>query len=149
MEPIEKKIIVRKLQIKDAYAISEIYSLITQTPLNIDFKKVVEEHVLKEDHEAHFVAEYDGEVVGFMLSYFLPLGFGAKKSAYIATMGVNPKYMGKEIGAQMTREIFKFYASQGITGVYTSVRWDSTDLLSFCKTMGFERSEYINLKKNL
>jgi ribosomal protein S18 acetylase RimI-like enzyme len=149
MDSIEKKFTIRKLQVEDADAISEIYSLITQKPHNANFKKVIQEHATKESHEAHFVTEIDGKVVGFMISYLLPLGFGAGKNAYIATMGVHPKHMGGGIGARMTREVFKFYQSQGIHHVYTSVRWDSTDLLSFCKTMGFERSEFINLKKDL
>ena len=149
MDTVGRKIVIRKLKEEDAEDISEIYSLITQTTANPDFKRVVQEHVRHEGHEAHFVAELEGKVVGFMISYILPLGFGAEKSAYIATMGVHPKFMGMGVGAGMTEEIFKFYKSKGITHVYTSVRWDSTDLLSFCKTMGFERSEFINLKKDL
>ena len=84
-----------------------------------------------------------------MISYILPFGFGAEDCAYIATMGVHPKYMDQGIGAGMTKEIFMFFKSRGIANVYTSVRWDSTDLLSFFKTMGFERSNYINLKQSL
>ncbi|RPJ10835.1 MAG: GNAT family N-acetyltransferase, partial [Desulfobacteraceae bacterium] len=38
---------------------------------------------------------------------------------------------------------------KGIKDVYTSVRWDSVDLLSFFKTLGFDRSNFINLKKSL
>ena len=151
MDSITKKdIMVRKLSVEDADAISEIYSLITQKSQNATLlKKAVKEHVMKEEHEANFVSEIDGKVVGFLISYLLPLGFEAEKNAYIATMGVHPKYMGNGIGAEMTREVFKFYKSLGIKYVYTSVRWDSTDLLSFCKTMGFERSEFINLSKDL
>ena len=33
--------------------------------------------------------------------------------------------------------------------IYTSVRWDSTDLLSFFKTLGFQRSDFISLHKSL
>ena len=49
----------------------------------------------------------------------------------------------------MAAEIFKSYEAQGITRVYTSVRWDSTDLLSFFRTLDFERSDFINLTKKL
>jgi ribosomal protein S18 acetylase RimI-like enzyme len=55
--------------------------------------------------------------------------------------------MGRGIGASLAEEIFKFYRSKGIENVYTSVRWDSTDLLSFFKTLGFDRSNFINLRK--
>ena len=147
---IKNDIVVRRLRVEDADDISEIYGLITTKSQNATLlNKAVKENVIKEDHEADFVSEIDGKVVGFLISYLLPLGFEAEKNAYIATMGVHPKYMGKGIGIEMAREVFKFYKSLGIKYVYTSVRWDSTDLLSFCKTMGFERSEFINLSKDL
>jgi N-acetylglutamate synthase-like GNAT family acetyltransferase len=84
-----------------------------------------------------------------MISYILTFGFGIEKSAWIATLGVDPEYMGQGLGDRLAREIFKLYKQMGISRVYTSVRWDSTDLLSFFKTQGFDRSKFINLKKDL
>lgn len=149
MDSVDKNITIRKLELNDSEAINEIYHLITKTDPKNDITKIVQEHVQNERHEAHFVTVLNGKVVGFMISYFLPLGFGAEKSAYIATMGVHPQYMGTGIGLCMVKEIFKFYSSKGVTQVYTSVKWDSTDLLSFCKTIGFEGSNYISLRKRL
>jgi hypothetical protein len=57
--------------------------------------------------------------------------------------------MGQGVGAQMAKEIFNYYRGLEITTVYTSVRWDSPDLLSFFKTLGFDRSNFINLRKPL
>jgi N-acetylglutamate synthase-like GNAT family acetyltransferase len=84
-----------------------------------------------------------------MISYILTAGFGITKSAWIATLGVDPNFMGTGIGASLAEEIFKYYNAQGIENVYTSVRWDSTDLLSFFKTLGFDRSNFINLRKTI
>ena len=142
------QVAIRKLKKEDAEEISQIYGAITMQPVSADFKRVVEEHALRED-EACFVAERDGKVVGFMISYILTAGFGMSKSAWIATLGVDPKFMGQEIGASLAKEIFKYYKEHGIDNVYTSVRWDSTDLLSFFKTLGFDRSNFINLRKVL
>jgi len=63
-------------------------------------------------------------------------------------MGVHPKHMGQDIEARLACEIFKYYRPEGFSRVYTSVRWDSTDLLSFFKTLGFDRSNFINLAKD-
>ena len=93
------------------------------------------------------MAEREGKVVGFMISYILTAGFGMPKSAWIATLGVDPEFMGEGIGASLAEEIFKYYKAQGIENVYTSVRWDSSDMLSFFKTLGFDRSNFINLRK--
>ena len=57
--------------------------------------------------------------------------------------------MGQGIGAALAEEIFGVYRTRGIENVYTSVRWDSTDMLSFFKTLGFDRSNFINLRKVL
>jgi len=141
-------IAIRRLKKEDAEEISRIYAAITMKPVSADFKRVVEGHALRED-QACFVAERDGKVAGFMISYILTAGFGMPKSAWIATLGVDPNCMGQGIGASLAEEIFKYYKDQGIENVYTSVRWDSTDLLSFFKTLGFDRSNFINLRKIL
>ncbi len=137
---------IRKLQKEDAHEVSRIYAAITRKSLDSDFKRVVEDHAQRDD-EACFVAEREGNVVGFMISYILTAGFGITKSAWIATLGVDPNFMGMGIGASLAEEIFKYYKAQGIENVYTSVRWDSTDMLSFFKTLGFDRSNFINLRK--
>jgi ribosomal protein S18 acetylase RimI-like enzyme len=137
---------IRRLKVEDAEAIAQIYAEITRRPVEPDFKSVVEEHA-QSGEEACFVAEHQGKVVGFMISYILTAGFGEAKSAWIATLGVDPNYMGQEIGASMAQKIFDIYKSAGIDNVYTTVRWDSTDLLSFFKTLGFDRSKFINLRK--
>ena len=142
------KVQIRHLQKKDSGEISRIYAAITMTAEDPDFRRVVEEHA-RNNAEACFVAEQDGKVVGFMVSYILTAGFGMPKSAWIATLGVDPNCMGRGIGASLAEEILKYYQDRGIENVYTSVRWDSADLLSFFKTLGFDRSNFINLRKVL
>ena len=137
---------IRRLKVDDADAIAEIYAAITRRSVEPDFKRVVEGHA-QNGEEACFVAEHKGKIVGFMISYILTAGFGETKSAWIAIVGVDPDFMGQGIGAEMARKTFEIYKAAGIEKVYTTVRWDSTDLLSFFKTLGFDRSEFINLKK--
>jgi len=139
---------IRRLRVDDADAITKIYAAITRRSVEPDFKRVVEGHA-QNGEEACFIAEHQGKIVGFMISYILTAGFGETKSAWIATVGVDPDFMGQGIGAEMARKIFEIYKAAGIEKVYTSVRWDSTDLLSFFKTLGFDRSEFINLKKTI
>ena len=139
---------IRELKAIDVGDIADIYASIVRKPVDKDFKALIEKHAHSEN-DICFVAELDGRVIGFMISYILTFGFGIEKSAWIATLGVDPEYMGQGIGDRLAREIFKLYKRMGINRVYTSVRWDSTDLLSFFKTLGFDRSKFINLKKEL
>jgi hypothetical protein len=57
--------------------------------------------------------------------------------------------MGQGIGIKLAGEIFHFYKEKDVTDVFTSVRWDYTDILSFFKTLGFQRSEFVHLHKIL
>jgi len=139
---------IRKIKAEDASDIGSIQAAITKSPTNIDFRQIIEDQVRK-DEDVSFVAEIDGRVVGYMISYIVFGGFGLEKGAWIATLGVDPKFMGQGIGKRLAEEILEVYRKKGINDIYTSVRWDSVDLLSFFKTLGFDRSNFINLRKEL
>lgn len=141
-------ILIRELRAEDAKDISNIYAAITQTPVRDDFIRIISEQVNRKE-DASFVAELDGKVVGYMISIVISGGFGIKESTWISNMGVNPSFMGQGIGETMANRIFEFSREKGIIDIYTSVRWDSPDLLSFFKTLGFDRSNFINLRKIL
>jgi ribosomal protein S18 acetylase RimI-like enzyme len=145
--PVED-VVIRRLKKEDAEEIGRIDALITKRPLEDDFRKMVAE-LAKSSGNMSYIAEYKGKVVGYMITYLLSGGFGMDKSAWIATLGVEPKLMGQGIGKTLAKKIFDYYSEKGIQNIYTSVRWDSTDLLSFFKTLGFDRSVFINLRKDI
>ena len=141
-------LVIRTLKKKDASDIDRINEVITKTPAKDEFKRMVEDLTQSPGNKS-YVAEYQGKVVGYMITYLLSAGFGIGKSAWIATVGVEPKLMGQGIGKALAKEIFELYSKKGIKNIYTSVRWDSTDMLSFLKTLGFVRSNFINLRKEM
>ena len=149
MHEVVENLEIRRIRPEDAGHVSRIQSAITQTPAAIDFRHIIEEQLGKGE-DASFVAVVGETVVGYMISYTMFGGFGLEKgAAWIATLGVDPKYMGQGIGKRLAEEILAVYQEKGITDIYTSVRWDSVDLLSFFKTLGFDRSNFINLRKVL
>jgi ribosomal protein S18 acetylase RimI-like enzyme len=141
-----QNLIIRYLEIGDAEDISRIQESITKEPSTIDYHKIIEEEV-KKDNRVNFVAEFNGKVIGYMIAYIIYGGFGLEKSAWLAVFGVDPKYMGMGIGQKLARKTFDVLQGMDIQNIFTSVRWDSTDLLSFFKSLGFNRCEFINLKK--
>jgi len=141
-----QNLIIRNLEIRDSEDISRIQESITKEPSTIDYHKVVQEEV-KKDNSVTVVAELDGKVVGFIITYILYGGFGLEKSAWIGLFGVEPKYMGSGIGKRMAKEVFDELTKMNIKNIFTSVKWDSVDLLSFFKSLGFDRCNFINLKK--
>jgi ribosomal protein S18 acetylase RimI-like enzyme len=148
MDELVENLEIRRIQVGDAADISRIQSAITQSPAAIDFRHIIEDQVRKGE-DASFVAVIRGKVVGYMISYIVFGGFGLEKGAWIATFGVDPKFMGQGIGKKLAEGILAVYREKGINDIFTSVRWDSVDLLSFFKELGFDRSNFINLRKEL
>jgi ribosomal protein S18 acetylase RimI-like enzyme len=143
-----ENVIIRALRKQDAEEIVRIHAAITKATVSSDFKRVIEEH-LQRGGNTSIVAVSKDKVVGYMISYILSGGFGIEKSAWIALLGVDPKYMGQGIGKMLAQEVFNFCEEKSIKNIFTSVEWDSADLLSFFKTLGFDRSKFINLKKTI
>ncbi len=138
--------IIRRLKENDADDINRILKSITKDSVTLDYKPITKEEVKKKD-EISFFAELNGKGIGFIVAYILYGGFGLEKSAWIGLFGVDPKYMGSGIGKRMAKEVFDELMKMDIKNIFTSVRWDSVDLLSFFKSLGFDRCEFINLKK--
>ncbi|MCG6881510.1 MAG: GNAT family N-acetyltransferase [Deltaproteobacteria bacterium] len=148
MDDVVNNLLIRKIKPEDAPEITAIQSSITKNSPVIDFRYIIEERVEKNE-DVSFAAELDGKVVGYMISYIVFGGFGLQKSAWIATLGVHPKYMGQGIGRMLAEKLLTIYREKKINHIFTTVRWDSVDLLSFFKTLGFDRSEFIHLTKKL
>ena len=146
---MENTVNIRGITENDAEAIQNIREAITADDADIDSEKLIEQQVRDDNGKASLVAEVNGSVAGYMISTTLYAGFGIKKSAWIMAIGVHPDYMGQGIGLALARKICEIYKNRGVEHIYSSVRWDSTDVLSFFKKLGFERSEFINLKKKL
>ncbi len=143
-----KNLLLRRLEARDADDISRIQRAIIKGPGAIDYGTVVEAEA-RNEHRVSFVAERDGRVVGYMITYIIYGGFGLARSAWIGLFGVDPRYMGRGIGKTMAGKVLEELRKIGIRNVFTSVNWDSTDLLSFFKSLGFGRCDFINLEKVL
>ncbi len=140
---------IREIEQSDAKAIQRIRSLISKEDAEVDSEKIINQQTGDISKRASIVALIDNKVVGYMISNILYAGFGLRKSAWIVAMGVDPEFMGLGVGKRLANRILEIYKSQNINCVYSSVAWDSIDLLSFFKALGFERSEFINLRKKL
>ncbi len=140
---------IREIDLADAEAIQRIRSLISKEDADVDIEKIINQQTGKLTKQASIVALIDNKIVGYMISNLLHAGFGLQKSAWIVAMGVDPAFMGLGVGKKLANKILEIYKSQKINYVYSSVAWDSIDLLSFFKALGFERSEFINLRKKL
>jgi N-acetylglutamate synthase-like GNAT family acetyltransferase len=139
---------IRKMTPKDIPQIFEIQESITKTKLGRGWITSMERHLKKPD-VVGFVAAKSNHAEGFIVAEIMGPGFGLEQSGWIEVVGVYPRSMGLGIGKQLADRLFAYFKSKGIHDIYTAVQWDAVDMLSFFKSIGFDRSEFINLGKHL
>ncbi len=143
-----KPIRIRKLLVKDIAQVIEIQEIITKSKVSPKRKAILQEHIQKEGNIS-LVALVEGRVVGFVISEIMTNSFGIDQGGWIKNLGVHPKYMGEGIGQALASHLFEAYKRKKIFEIHTAAQWDSVDLLSFFKSIGFDRSNFINLYKKL
>ena len=129
---------------EDLPQIVEILKSITRDKVGARWRKMLAARVDSSEHGG-FVAEEDGQVVGFIIGETKVGGFGARLTGWIDYVGVSPERMDTGVGRALADRILRHFRSEGVTDVCTAVLWDSGDMLAFFKSQGFERSPFINL----
>ena len=141
-------VVVRPMTEADIPAVVGIQEAIIRRPPGEHWVKMLGYH-LSNQFDLSFVAELDGRPVGFVVGEIKIGPFGQEHSGWLEIVGVNPKLMGQGVGQALADALFGALSDRGVTNVFTAVEWDSGDMLAFFKSLGFDRSEYINLKKTL
>ena len=139
---------IRKLTARDLAQVVAIQGIITRQKVTAEKIAILKEHIKKEGNMS-LVAVADKRVVGFLISELMTNSFGLDQGGWIKNVGVLPQYMGKGIGQSLANQLFDAYRRKGINEIFTASRWDWGDLLSFFKSLGFDRSNFINLYKKL
>ena len=139
---------IRPLTEKDFKDVAKIQEAILKRSVSGRLENRMREYI-KKDPNSCLVAEVEGSVVGFVIGDVKDWGFGVEKSGWLEIIGIHPKYMGQGIGKKLGKKLLEHFKSKGIKNVYTVARWDSGDLLAFFKSIGFDRSDFINLERRL
>jgi ribosomal protein S18 acetylase RimI-like enzyme len=140
---------LRTLAARDIPQIVAIHGAVTKKKASRRWaQQMVKDHLRKREGVG-FVAEKEGQVVGFIIGEMKGEGFGLDRSGWLELIMVHPRHMGTGIGYAMARKLFDYFRRRGIRDVHTSVLWDAVDMLSFFKSLGFDRSTFINLIKHV
>jgi len=143
---------IRKMEKKDIRQAGNIHHKIIKGEGNgmgmmgtkYDIEEFFNSFIEKSPHTC-LIAEIDGEVGGFIVGCIKDWGFGVERAGWIELVGVNPRHMGEGIGKKMGEYLLNYFRKEGIENIYTSVKWDSGDLIAFFKSIGFDKSNFINL----
>jgi ribosomal protein S18 acetylase RimI-like enzyme len=94
------------------------------------------------------VAEAKGKMVGFILArvefVYIPL----VEVCLIYSVGVDPQYRSRHIGAALVNELIKYCHLQGIPTVRALVAEDNEPLRKFIEYLGFRPSNVINFDRS-
>jgi len=143
-----KTIKFRKLSVEDLPQVIHIQEIITKKKIGL--KKITQwGDTIQNDSSLSLVALDEDQVVGFIISEIMTNSFGLDQSGWIKIIGVHPKFMGAGIGQSLITQLFKQFKKKKIMEIYTAAQWDAVDILSFFKSIGFDRSNFINLYKKL
>ena len=142
-------ITVRSMMEKDISQAADIHRRVVREGLGQGMDYAIEGlfvSFIKKSPKTCIVAEKDNRVVGFIVGCIKEWGFGVERSGWIEMIEVDPNFMGKGIGTNLGKALIRYFKDEGFKQVYTSVRWDSADLISFFKSIGFDKSSFINLE---
>ena len=142
-------ITIRSMEEKDINQAADIHQRVIREGLGQSTKYAIEnlfKTFINKSPKTCIVAEKDGKVVGFIIGFTKEWGFGVEKSGWIEMIEVDPKIMGEGIGKMLGEALIKQFKEEKITEVYTSIKWDSSDLIAFFKSIGFDKSSFINLE---
>jgi len=141
-------ITVRPMKEKDISQAADIHQKVVREGLGQGIDYAIEDlfsSFIQKYPKTCLVAEKNNKVAGFIIGCIKEWGFGLERSGWIEMIEVDPKLMGRGIGKTLGEALIKYFKDEGIKEVYTSVKWDSGDLIEFFKSIGFDKSSFINL----
>jgi len=139
---------IRSIKPEELEEVLKIQEAVIRKKVSPDWINVVKVQLSKPEGIG-LAALREGEVIGFFFGEVKHGAFGLEHSGWIEMFGVNPKFMGQGVGRALAQAVFDRFRERGIRDIYTAVRWDSGDLLAFFKEIGFNLSNFINLKAKL
>lgn len=102
-------------------------------------KKSFQEH-LKSKDSLLLVAEENGKLIGYILSYITkrPGIFKEKKSGHISSIYVLEKYQNKGAARSLVEETYKWFRKKKIRYIELTVHTKNKEGVRFWDSMGFE-----------
>ena len=141
-------VIVRPMKEKDIGQAADIHRKVVRRSPDQDINYAIEDlfiSFIKKSPKTCIIAEKENKVVGFIVGGIKEWSFGVERSGWIEMIEVNPKFMGEGIGTILGEALIKYFKEENLKEVYTTLKWDSSDLIAFFKSVGFDKSSFINL----
>lgn len=152
MKSIDSKDLnVRIMKEGDLNSILEIDRLITGKERTEYFRRKLASALSRTEHlVTSLVAEYKGEVVGFIMGDVFLGEFGIPETtACIDTIGVAPEFQRGGIARTLMENFEANVRAAGVDTLSTRIEWNDWGLLRFFESQGFRPAPAINLVKKI
>ncbi len=152
MSKPDSDIIIRNLTIDDLAPVFHLGEKIFTLQSFPNLYRVWDEYEVvnfySNDPESSFVAEINGEIVGFILSYIV--NKSPKKYGYLVWMCVDPKYESKGIASKLFDEFKNYMLENDVKMLLVDTEAENKKALRFFMKKGFAQpNEQIYLTLNL
>ena len=143
---MKERIVVRKLAKNDVDDLLRIEEALGGE-VSDDLRNSIIEYLGSSNSLTNLGAELDGRLIGFIIGELKLWEFGEKRPVgWIKELGVDPEFQGRGVGVALGRELLQYFSSRGVGIVKTLVEWDSGDVISYFRTLGFKKGSQIVLE---
>ena len=144
----ESNIRIRPMEHEDISAVLAIDRSITGVKRAVTYTDLITGDLGKV-LDLSVVAEFRGEVVGFILARHAVVGEPVGEAGLIQIFGVDPDHWRLGIGGKMMNFLLERCRGKGLKTVRILVNESDSQLQDFMKHIGFKRSQLIDFAKNL
>ncbi|MFX0113326.1 MAG: GNAT family N-acetyltransferase [Candidatus Hodarchaeota archaeon] len=146
---MKEQITIRKLTRDDIEDLLRIEKALG-SQINADLRHSILEYFDSSESATNLGAELDGQLIGFIVGELRLWEFGEKQPVgWVKELGVDPDFQGRGVGVALGRELLMHFKSKGAKIVKTLVEWDSGDVISYFRSLGFKKGSQIVLEGDL
>jgi len=139
---------IRRMTAQDAEAVLRINEAITGRPAEAQWETRVLDYLARSPLGC-FVAEAEGEVVGFIFGDIRGWAFAIPKTGWLEIVGVHPAWQGRGVARALIAKLQLYFRNHSVERMMTMIDWNDGGLVGFFRALGFERSEFIVLETGL
>jgi ribosomal protein S18 acetylase RimI-like enzyme len=146
---MKERIKVRKLTQDDVQDLLRIEKALGGQ-VSGDLRHSILEYFDSSESPINLGAELEGKLIGFIVGELKLWEFGEKQPVgWVKELGVDPDFQGRGVGVALGQELMKHFKSRGAKIVKTLVEWDSGDVISYFRGLGFKKGSQIVLEGDL
>ena len=146
MEKEIKNVRIRNMQVEDVDAILLIDRKISGIQRAITYSF---DHILGGDFSLSFVAEENGNVIGFVFASLTYVPQEVTEACVIQTIGVDPDHRRQQVATKLIQTLLEKSRSKGIKMVIVMVDQIDSQLKGLFENMEFQIGRFIEYYKTI